>query len=408
VALAALVLPVTGAGGALWLGACSSGENGAHLPGLTEDEDAGGDASHTPTGAIIGGGSPTSTKTTSPTGTTPPAVVCKPPKATVDAGTDAGADAGTCAASSVAAKPPPLGLYLMVDRSGSMQEMAAGNVTKWQALGTALGAVLGDASLAGAAVGLQFFPALDTDSCAPSVFADPAVELQTLPGARSALLQAVSDHNPAGSTPTGPALTGAIAHLQSWGKQHPNHSLAVVLATDGMPTTCEPTAIADIAQIAAAGVKATPSVPTFVIGIVGSADVQSGALANLGAIAAGGGTTNATLVGITGDLSSGLADALRQVALRSVSCSLALPPPAVGVFDPGKVNVSLSDKCGSGPVVYVRDQAHCAQGDWSYDADPDAGGVPSRILLCPDACTRYQNGAQVTIEVGCATKTAPS
>jgi hypothetical protein len=397
----AVALPVAGAAGAVLLGACAS-SNPAHLPGIADDID-GGDAGHTPMGAIIGGGQPTATSDAG--GKKPPAVVCKPTK-TADAGTDA--DAGACAASSQAAKAPPLGLYLMVDRSGSMQEPAAGGLSKWLALQQALGSFLSDSSLAGASVGIQFFPGADVGSCSSSSFADPAVELQALPGVKSWILQAVGDRDPGGPTPTGPALTGAIDHLRAWGKDHPHHALAVVLATDGMPTTCDPVAVADIAQVAASGVKGAPSVPTFVIGIVGSNDVQAGALGNLGAIAVAGGTTSATLVGGSGDLSSGLADALREVARQSVSCSLDLPHPTVGSFDPGKVNVSLSDQCGTGPVLYVRDQAHCAQGDWSYDADPDSAGIPSKILLCPDACARFQNGAKVTIEVGCATKVAPT
>lgn len=51
--------------------------------------------------------------------------------------------------------------------------------------------------------------------------------------------------------------------------------MAVLFAMDGLPTECEPQEIAPIADLAAAGFAATPSVRTFVIGVFGPQDTDA-------------------------------------------------------------------------------------------------------------------------------------
>src|SRR5581483_11711389 len=62
-----------------------------------------------------------------------------------------------CAAESGGAQPVPLALYMMMDTSRSMNVLTAANVSKWDAVRTAMKSFF-DAS-DGTAVGLAYFPA---------------------------------------------------------------------------------------------------------------------------------------------------------------------------------------------------------------------------------------------------------
>ncbi len=75
--------------------------------------------------------------------------------------TDAGfaPDAFTgCAADTEQAKELPLDLYLMLDTSGSMDDLVAAQKSKWTSVVSAMTAFLNDPASAGIGVGLQYFP----------------------------------------------------------------------------------------------------------------------------------------------------------------------------------------------------------------------------------------------------------
>ena len=63
-----------------------------------------------------------------------------------------------CAASTEQAKELPLDLYLMLDTSGSMDDLVAAQKSKWDSVVSALTAFLNDPASAGIGVGLQYFP----------------------------------------------------------------------------------------------------------------------------------------------------------------------------------------------------------------------------------------------------------
>src|SRR5262249_6764027 len=77
-----------------------------------------------------------------------------------------------------------------------------------------------------------------TANCAVAVYAAPAAEIATLPDAAANLGGVIMPKMPDGQTPTAPALQGAIQHASTWAKAHAGHAVAVVLATDGLPTEC--------------------------------------------------------------------------------------------------------------------------------------------------------------------------
>ena len=63
-----------------------------------------------------------------------------------------------CVAETTMAEPTPLDMYIMLDISGSMLDMAAGGQQKWTAIKSALSSFLGDPASAGISVGIQYYP----------------------------------------------------------------------------------------------------------------------------------------------------------------------------------------------------------------------------------------------------------
>jgi hypothetical protein len=228
----------------------------------------------------------------------------------------------------------------------------------------------------------------------------PAVEIAPLAAAQvSALTTSINGHGPTTNTPTGPALQGAINHSKAWAMAHPTHKVAVVFATDGDPTECDPMDIPSIANIAQAGVNGNPSVPTFVIGVGPS-------LSSLNAIAQGGGTGSAFLVDTGGNVVQQFQAALAAIQDSALGCEYTIPQPAQGMLDYGKVNVQYTP--GNGGMAQlignVANAAACdpATGGWYYD-NP---AMPTKIILCDKQCTTVSADAsgKVDILLGCATE----
>lgn len=248
---------------------------------------------------------------------------------------------------------------------------------------------------------------INADSCTSADYAAPAVEIATLNGAANNLKSAIDANQPGGSTPTYPALDGAVKHAKAYAQAHLDHKVVAVLATDGLPTECDPTDIASIAQLAAAGKNGTPSVLTFVIGVFGANDV--GAQANLNQIAQSGGTTSAFFIQDNQDVTAAFLDALHKIQGQTLACEYQIPTPPDGSdIDYGKVNVEYTP-AGSNTaetVFYVGKAADCdpVKGGWYYDKDPAGGQTPTKIEMCPATCSKLKGvGGQVDIKIGCQT-----
>lgn len=351
---------------------------------------AGPEESENPTVTTGGGKKPT---TPGPTATTPIKTAPCPPESPPST---------TCDATSFKAVPPPLGLYLMIDRSGSMTTLTSGGETKWQALTDALQEFLKAPPVPALSVAAQFFPSYGP-LCEPSAYEQPAVSLGPVSSNRGPLISAMVGVTPEGATPTGPALAGAIDQARQWSRQQPKTSFAVVLATDGLPSSCEPLLASDLEALAAEGAKAKgkdPPIPTFVIGILGVNDLGSGAGTVLDAIARGGGTGKATRLSPSADLAQQMTAALRAAASQRVACSFELPSSVASDADLSKLNVVLEGSCGRIELPYV--DGACVNDGWSYDVDPKSG-FPRAVELCPVSCERYRAGDQATLEFGCDT-----
>jgi hypothetical protein len=335
-----------------------------------------------------------------------------------------------CAAETQTAELVQLDLLVMLDQSASMQDAVQGGGSKWDAVTTALQGFLSDPNNASLGVGLQYFglppskPAPVTcntdadcgaygpcflsmcmgaagggDSCDPSDYSKAAIEIAPLAAAQvSALESSIKGHNANGaSTPTAPAIQGAVAHSQAWEQTHPDHGVVVILATDGDPTGC---GNQDPVGAAAAGLAGSPSIKTFVIGVGSS-------LQSLNGIAAAGGTSKAFIVDTNqANVIQQFEAALQQIQKAALGCEYSIPQPKQGQLDYAKVNVEYTPGNGQPPemIKNVASKAACdpKTGGWYYDN----AAKPTKILLCDATCGPVEGDAKAKVEVllGCATQ----
>jgi hypothetical protein len=246
------------------------------------------------------------------------------------------------------------------------------------------------------------------DSCVTADYSAPAVEISPLNGAAQALNTAIGTIVPNGATPTSAALQGAIAHAKEWAAANPTHEVIVLLATDGLPTECTPTDINQVAQIAADGLNGTPKVKTFVIGVFSPLD--TGAKINLDTIASKGGTASSFIIDTTQDVEKAFLAALTAIRGTTLACEFNVPEPTdAGALDFNEVNVEYTAAGASAPTTigYATSLNGCdaTNGGWYYDVDPASGATPTKIIMCPATCTKFNTeiGGKVNIRIGCKT-----
>ena len=356
-------------------------------------------------------------------------------------GNQGGASQGACAADKTKAETSPLDIYIMLDKSASMDDAGGNNVKKWDAVTGALKHFVQQPGAPGISVGIQYFglppgggaPQCNTscnsdadcgapscgpcfgagfgfpgvcmgasggDSCSAADYAKPDVEIAdlTAPGVADALVKSISKQKPETNTPTAPALQGAIDHARDWAQKNPSHVVIALLATDGEPTECDPQEIPAIAQIAAAGVSGTPKVLTFIIGVGSS-------LSNLNDLASAGGTQSAFLCDTGADVNAQFLAALQTIRGAALGCSYKIPVPEKGTPDYQKVNVQYTPGDGGKAQLFphVANAAQCpAGGDgWFYDNEQ----APTQITLCDATCQKVQKDSKGEVDVllGCET-----
>lgn len=356
-------------------------------------------------------------------------------------------ESATCAAETRRAKETPLDMVLVMDRSGSMGDKVSGG-RKWDLLTAALGSFLRDPASAGIGIGLVFFGIPDgvddrgdlAVSCRSADYAQPVVPIAPLPGTAPVVVASFQARAPLGGTPTRPALEGASAYAESWLTQHPDHRVAIVLATDGEPNDCDST----IASVSALSVDANQNgIATYVVGV-------GNRLVDLDQIAAAGGTGKAYVVDTGSDITQSFLSAMNAIRnLAALPCHYSLPKS--GDSDAGKrldfdkVNVAYSTWRGKAAHVEANADAQIPDAQIP-DADaqiPDAGGAdagpprtttmfeqapnsaacsanwgewyyddaraPTAINLCPATCATVKAdlSGEIDVLVGCETVKIP-
>ncbi len=308
-------------------------------------------------------------------------------------------DGASCATSTSAAQFTPLDIVVALDKSGSM---LADN--KWGQVTLALKTFLSNRNLTALSVGLQFFPARRL--CSVDAYGRLAVPISELPSQSQALVTALNLEQPIGGTPMAPALQGVLNAAKVQAVAHPDHSVVVLLATDGVPDSdCANGAdgvtndISGVERVATAAANGNPKIPTFVIGV-------GNTLTELNRIAAAGGTGSAILLDSTKDVLKDFSEALTQIRRRSLSCQFPIPRPVSGSVDFTKVNVQAGSEIEkTSTIPFVEKATDCPRNGrgWHYD-NPAA---PTKISLCNDTCANLteQPSARVDIVFGCTTVT---
>jgi hypothetical protein len=329
----------------------------------------------------------------------------------------AGGVTDQCTGVEAAAEALPVDMFIMLDQSVSMNDSLQGDdVSMWEGTSAALSAFVNHPAAAGLGVGIQYFGL--PDACNVDAYATPDVPVGRLPGVAPAIVSSINAHYPSTLTPMAPALEGALRYMQSWAVANPERASVVVLATDGFPTQCgvscttdadceaggtcddegmcTPNSIAEIAKLAERYATADPPVRTFVVGI-------GAALANLGAIARGGGTGDAFFIE-SGSVENALVQAMLSIAAAPMDCDFAFPTEAPDpslVIDKNQVDVVYIPRATGieERIPRITSQSGCVPANgvgWYYDNNED----PSWIHVCPQVCERFAAGI-VSIRVGC-------
>jgi len=248
----------------------------------------------------------------------------------------------------------------------------------------------------------------DRANCDPTSYREAAVPIAQLPKNAAILVRSIDRQSPTGGTPTSLALAGALDYARDHAESNEGHTVAVVFATDGLPTDCGSTNITDISAIAASALATSPSIRTYVVGVFGPDDDE--APANLDAIARAGGTDRAFMIDTSQNVTASLTEALDSIRGATLACEFRIPPSSGAPLDFNKVNVAVTDAVTT-DLFYVRDVRSCdpTDGGWYYNRDPNDGTSPTQISLCPATCDALSAApdASVEIRLGCQTVMQP-
>ncbi len=231
----------------------------------------------------------------------------------------------------------------------------------------------------------------NTASCDPTSYA--VEEVVALPIGAPTLITAMSTRSLEGSTPTLPALEGVIDSAADWSQQSA-HKTIVVLATDGLPTTCDPSldsfdtngAIGEVPEAAADGL--VRGVQTFVIGVFAQVE-EDVAQVNLDLVAAAGGSGEAFIVTTNESLQDEFLAALESVRAKAGRCVYTADWFGSTALSIAQVRVGLTLANGQQTVVDPRpnrDACHPVLGGFYFETMPTDGSSTVRIALCDTTC----------------------
>jgi len=299
----------------------------------------------------------------------------------------------------------PVDLYFVYDKSSSMLLAdVIGSPNRWDSMASAIGAFVdasgADGGSAGLGIGMAFFPiGAPLASCNVPDYALPVVDVAPLPGNGAAIKNAVATQMLGLTTPTVPAMQGAVQYGTMYQATHPDRKLVLVLATDGEPNDCNSSAAA-VATVAASAAAQMPALNTYVLGIGPSTG-------NLDSIAMAGGTSAAFMVTSAG--TDQLLRALNTIRTQTqtkvgtkISCSQKIPPSnSSNRLDYANtvVKTTVGDSGTSSSPPRVADLAACGTMEGWYFDDPKQ---PMTIEFCPATCSAVSTGkSRLTIAIPC-------
>lgn len=324
-------------------------------------------------------------------------------------------EGNACGSGMVSAKLSPVSMFVMFDRSQSMNDNA-----KWPNATAALSAFFQNPSADGLRVALRFFPhdqpavGCTQAGCDAVACSQPLVPIGTLTADpapvdthEDALVRAIQNSAPGGGggggrgggggTPIYAALDGALRWAADYKAKNPQETTVVIFVTDGEPNGCDED-FDNISALAAATLAST-GVTTYAIGLEGSSEAQMDQLAQAG------GTRNGIFIGNSANAEQELLAALAAIRGETLSCDFAIPPPTDPSMpiDPAKVNVTFTPGVGMAATLrQVADASACGTSTaWHYDTPQN----PTRIMLCPTACDLViaDPAALLQVLLGCDT-----
>jgi hypothetical protein len=314
------------------------------------------------------------------------------------------ADMPLCSSASATAKPLPVDILVLLDRSGSMILSVPGTagdggftfLSRWDSMRMALANFVMSPDAAGLSVGLAFFPTTGLDECSVADYAKPTVPIGALPGVGPAFVAAMNATFPDGGTPTLPAMQGAIEYARQR-EMMLGRRTAIALATDGEPNECNSTVqtVSDAASMAAAD-----GIYTFVIGVGSS-------MASFSAIALAGGTK--TAYNVENATPAELAMAFKGIQMQAarLACTFMVPPPPPGeMLDPFRVNVTFTPSANPTQafgISIVPGRNDCGpMGGWYVDDLTN----PTKLTLCDASCQKVNSAGEGSLSLlfGCVAK----
>jgi hypothetical protein len=181
-----------------------------------------------------------------------------------------GTDSADCGGETFPLQRKPAKVLLVLDRSGSMEELPEGatdSTNKWNLVVPSLNQVITQTD-AQIQWGLKTFPEGDTAYCTVT----DAIDVQIAAANAGAVTGAITRTTPKGNgTPTGDAMKAAVKYLKSLDAAGDTDVKYILLATDGEPScvggsetsqqTARPYAVTAVTE------AATANYHTFVIGV---------------------------------------------------------------------------------------------------------------------------------------------
>lgn len=284
-----------------------------------------------------------------------------------------------CGVQSQAIQNVPPDLLIVLDRSGSMEQLADGSdcagancaMNKWAQMTAAINQVVVQTDTT-IRWGLKYFA--NSGTC--GITANAAVAPNIMTG--QMIVNNINGTNTGGSTPTRLAVASASAYLSTLTDTNPKF---ILLATDGLPNCAPgaPTMQDDSAgAVAAIGAALTAGFPTFVVGIgmiAANGTVDPMQVLRQYATAGGRAPTAAPgyyQVNTTADLVAVLGTIQGMVA----SCQFSLTPPP-----PAPTNIAVHADANSIP----KDTGHT--NGWDYNGTCTSS-QPCSIQLYGSWCDR--------------------
>lgn len=314
----------------------------------------------------------------------------------------AGAGGGsTCAATEVKGKKTPLDIVFAVDTSSSMSAEIAEVKAN---INGSFAAVLGQGDLDYRVVMLAAKGTGTFQICVAEPLGGPNCG-SNLPIYR-AVPQVVGSTNPLSLLLS---TYDSLSPSLNWsGFLRPEATKAFVVVTDDNSAVAATTFDSELLAKAPLGMFGTAQKRKYVFyGIIGI-DKNNASLKCPDAV--NNGSVYQSLVALTGGAQfseceadySPVFKAIADNVVAKLSCEFTFPKndPNGKALDPDKVAVKLVDSMQQSTAFpRVNDASKCVGPGWHYDDNL----APTKILLCPAACTKVQGtaGGQVTIDMGC-------